>query len=185
MLTAARADSPSRARAAPRALRAIACGRRASAARHFVLAIALALLASCAGLGPRPEPPTLSLSGIRSMEMRPEDARMGLRFEATNPNDYEIEVESIDFDVAIEGVKVASGRTPVPFRLPAKGTGTVDVDVAAGFDPMAKATRAALERFAKTIRYEISGTARVAGRSVPFRRAGEVPAPDARSLRLR
>ena len=148
------------------------------------MALVAGLLVGCAGFSTRPEPPSLSLSGIRSVELREHDARMGMRFEASNPNAAELEISAVEFDVAIEGVPVASGRTARPFVLPAGGTVDVDVDVITPFEKLAAASRAAAARKADRIRYDISGRAFVGDQVVPFQRVGEIGLPTPRALGL-
>lgn len=143
------------------------------------------LLAGCAGMVQRPAPPELTLAGIRGVELRERDAKLAMRFEVRNPNDFDLEVKSVDFRVALEGVEVATGATARPFTLPKNGRSTVDVDLAATFERFAKASRAIAEKRLDRIRYEIAGTVVLADASVvPFRRSGEVPSPSARSLGL-
>jgi LEA14-like dessication related protein len=153
--------------------------------RYALTTLLLGLLAGCAGLAPRPEPPTLALSGLSGVELRASDAKLTFRFEVGNPNDLELEVQSLEFDVALEGVNVANGRSPRAFMLPRKGTSQVDIDVSTSFEKLAAASRAALERRGNSVRYEIVGKATVGDRAVPFRRAGETPLPTPRSLGLR
>ena len=151
---------------------------------RLVLGATLALTA-CAGLITAPEAPRLALAGMRGIELGARDARLLLQFDAFNPNRAPIEVQAIEFDVALEGITIATGRTERAFVLPPERSSMIDVDVTTSLDRLAAASRAAVARAGTGVRYELTGHAIVAGREVPFRRSGETPLPTPRALRLR
>jgi len=145
----------------------------AHALRAAVAALVL-LSAACASVAPRPDPPLATLEQVRVLRIADAKADLALRLRLANPNDYALSVESITFEVALDGRPAAAGRSTRIDTLPARGD--AEVDVAGRVDIGAIATALMTLGSRLPVRYALSGSATLAGGIVlPFSRKGEIP----------
>ena len=146
--------------------------------RYALTTLLLGLLAGCAGLAPRPEPPTLALSGLSGVELRASDAKLTFRFEVGNPNDLELPVRGLEYRIVMMGDSFAEGMTDQAFVLPALGEAEFDMLVTTNFVSsfgrlLSRVQGGKLEN----IDYEITGKVMVdkgVVRKIPFNHRGTV-----------
>ena len=146
-------------------------------ARILLLVLSVTLLAGCATF--RPDPPEvrladLSIDRIGLFEQR---YRLGLRMR--NPNDRELDVESLRFDLILAGRAFADGVSTEGFSLPAGGEERVEVVVRSDLGSVLDLLSDWVEGD-RALPYRLSGTARLAdwgGITVAFSRDGELELP--------
>ena len=150
------------------------------------LAVALLmLLAACAALGPRIEPPKVTAIGVRLDRLEQASAFLAITVELANPNANDIDVTGFDATVSIEGEPVVTAMLTVPVRVPAASTAKAELDARTGVDAVLRAAAAAIRRGAASppertpsLRYSIEGVAIVNGTlRVPFARTGDLGQP--------
>jgi LEA14-like dessication related protein len=142
----------------------------------------LVVVAGCAAFGPRIEAPRVSVVDVRLDRIQGADAYFVAGVELANPNARPIEVAAIDATLSIEDQTVANATLMAPVEIPAGGTSSAEVAARTGMDALLRAVANAMRRAgggppgtAPTLRYEIAGSARLAGGlHVPFRRSGEL-----------
>jgi LEA14-like dessication related protein len=145
-----------------------------------VLALAGGMLAGCATLGPRIEPPGVTVEGVRLDRMESVDAWFVAAVRLSNPNDRDVTVERLDASLRIEGQPVATAALVAPVTVPAHASAPASIRARTGMDAVLRANAAAMRRGEGTsavpsLRYELAGEAKLAGGlAVPFRRSGEV-----------
>jgi LEA14-like dessication related protein len=142
----------------------------------------LGALAGCAAFGPHIEAPRVSVVSVRLDRIQGPDAWFVASVELANPNPRTIAVDAIDANLSIEDQTVATASLTAPVEIAANGTASAEVAARTGMDAVLHAVANAMRRMSgaapgspTTLRYEISGTARLAGGlQVPFRRSGEL-----------
>ena len=128
---------------------------------------AMLLLAGCSSLQ---DLTNLENPVYRLLDVRPR-VNIALPFSAStidldftididNPNTFGLRLDRMDFDVMLNGRQVVSGITNQDVRIPAQGTGRVDLETRIGYDDL----RSIFREVADVIQggrpdYEIRGTA--------------------------
>jgi len=144
----------------------------------LALLAALALLTACSTMGPKLESPKLSLVGIQVMSADMFAQRFKVRVLVQNPNDLELPVRGLEYQIILMGDSFADGNTSDSFLLPAQGEAEFDMMVTTNF---VSAFGRLLSRVGggklEDIEYEISGKVYVEKgvlRKIPFNHQGTV-----------
>jgi LEA14-like dessication related protein len=103
-----------------------------STARAWVLAAFAAMLVSCSTLGDL-QTPRLELVGVQILSTDMFAQRFKVRVKVENPNDIELPVKGIDYQIFMMGDSFAEGMSNEPFLLPAKGEAEFDMTVTTNF----------------------------------------------------
>ena len=93
----------------------------------------IAMLASCSSLGPKLVAPQLSLVGIQIMSADMFAQQFIVRVKVENPNDLEVAVSGLEYDIFLMGDSFAEGASDSSFVLPAKGEAEFDMIVKTNF----------------------------------------------------
>ncbi|MDZ7788210.1 MAG: LEA type 2 family protein [Halofilum sp. (in: g-proteobacteria)] len=146
-------------------------------ARLLLLVLSVTLLAGCATF--RPEAPEVRLAdlSIDSIGLFEQRYRLGLRMR--NPNDRDLDVESLRFDLTLAGRSFAEGVNTEGFRLPANGEERVEVVVTSDLGSVLDLLSDWIDGN-RALPYRLSGDARLAGWggiTVPFSRDGRLELP--------
>lgn len=150
--------------------------RAMRAARCLAPLIAAALLAACAAF--RPEPPEVRLAdvAIERFGLFEQTYRVGLRLR--NPNERDLAIDSLTFDLALAGRAFADGVSADGFEIPAGGEERVELEVRSDLSRVLDV----LQAFAageRDLPYRLEGEARLGGWgiTVPFEREGRLELP--------
>lgn len=100
--------------------------------RATALLALLAVLASCA-TGPKLETPRLKVIGIEMMSTDMFAQRFKVRMLVQNPNDMELQVRGLDYQIILMGDSFADGVSNDQFLLPALGEAEFDMMVTTNF----------------------------------------------------
>ncbi len=86
------------------------------------------LLSACAGLPFNAQPPRVSVADveIKSLGMFEQKLDLGLR--VANPNDFDLKIEALDFELAVNGRPFATGLSRVSTLVPAASMSVLRVD---------------------------------------------------------
>jgi LEA14-like dessication related protein len=98
-----------------------------------IFSAALVLLAACSSLGPKLESPRLSLVAVQVMSTDMFAQRFKVRVLVENPNDIELPVRGLEYDIILMGDSFAEGSSTNAFVLPAKGEAEFDMMVTTNF----------------------------------------------------
>ena len=101
-------------------------------ARAAALLSLLAVLVSCA-TGPKLETPRLKVIGIEMMSTDMFAQRFKVRMLVQNPNDMELQVRGLDYQIILMGDSFADGVSNDQFLLPALGEAEFDMMVTTNF----------------------------------------------------
>ena len=100
--------------------------------RATALLALLAVLASCA-TGPKLETPRLKVIGIEMMSTDMFAQRFKVRMLVQNPNDMELQVRGLDYQIILMGDSFADGVSNDQFLLPALGEAEFDMMITTNF----------------------------------------------------
>jgi LEA14-like dessication related protein len=147
-------------------------------AHALVLSTALVLIAACTSMGSKLESPRLSLVGIQVMSADMFAQRFKVRVLVVNPNEIELPVRGLEYQILLMGDSFADGTSNDVFLLPARGEAEFDMLVTTNF---VSAFGRLLSRVGggklENIEYEISGKIYVEKgilRKIPFTHQGTV-----------
>jgi len=147
----------------------------------FLLLFLFTMLSGCAGLHGPVQEPEITLADMQLVEIKPFEAVVQISLRVMNPNDFALPIDGVRCDLKIDGKHFATGVGNEHTEIPAYGMGLVPVTVYASTLKMFSSALAMLQGMdssqgaIKPIRYELSGTIRLAGfgKSVPFHSKGE------------
>ena len=132
------------------------------------------------------EAPRVTLVGLTLGLPQSQGWPLTLTLRLHNPNPQELRVLGYDYEVHLEGVRVAQGNSREQVTLPAQGQQTVEFPVILKISALTELLPTLLTR--PQLRYQVTGGFRLAsllgGFRVPFRFAGELsPAEGLERLR--
>ena len=146
-------------------------GRRVVARAVIGLAIFAALLSGCAG---RLQKPEVSLAGVELVGFGLVEQRLLLKLRISNPNDVDLPVKALSFDLDLDGQPFAKGASEQPVIVARQADALLEVKVVSRLGELLKQLRAA--RRNGKLGYRVYGRVEVEGSgSVAFDRSGDVP----------
>jgi len=151
---------------------------RGSTKRNWWLAGPLVLLmASCSTMPKDFEPPRVHIADLTPKEMAIFEQRFDVKLRIQNPNDVDLSVTGLRFDIELNEREFANGMSGQRVTVPRFGSEVVDVEV---FTTLASFLRQVQDLNAGTgqkVRYWLKGTAFVDSPGtfkVPFDEKGEI-----------
>ena len=141
--------------------------------RAVSLAIVVALLGGCAAPLQKPE---VSLAGVELVGVGLVEQRLLLKLKISNPNDVDLPVKSLSFDLDLDGQPFAKGASEQPVTIARHAEAQLDVKVVSRLGDVLKQLNAARQN--GKLGYRIHGRVEFNGSagptSVTFDRLGEV-----------
>jgi len=135
---------------------------RASGFASALLLGAALLAGGCASFpSVRPDPPTVSVAGVRPLSIGFTKQRLEFRLRVENPNDFELPLRSLDFVASLAGERIATGRSDERVVIPAEGEAIVAVDVETGVGRLIERMRDMLDDRQLDLDYDVSGFVRL------------------------
>lgn len=148
--------------------------------RRRVLTAAAALaLAGCASLPLNMQPPEVSVSDLRLLDVGLFEQRFGLSLRVLNPNDAEIPIDGLSFTVELNGKPFAKGVSNQAVTVPRLSEAMLEVEAVSSLTGLLRQF-GAMAKGQERIDYRIHGTlytGRLFG-GVPFDQKGEVDFAD-------
>ena len=121
-------------------------------------AAALAVLMSaCAVLKPAVQQPQLNLIDVRLLDAQLLEQRYQLTFRVLNPNDLDIPIQGMYFELALAERPFATGVSNTPVTLPAYGEATVTVTVSTNIINTVKQLAEFFQGRPQEVSYRLSG----------------------------
>jgi LEA14-like dessication related protein len=139
--------------------------------RVLAAAAALALLAACSVL--RLEPPRLQVMEVSLLRGDLLRQQLRVKMRVHNPNDVELPVRGITYEVQLAGETFANGESSRDFLVPALGSSEFDLDVTA--NAAAAVLRMLGSREQGDPAYRVLGKVRLAKgmiKTIPFDHSG-------------
>jgi LEA14-like dessication related protein len=135
-------------------------------------------LAGCAGTFGDVEPPEVTLAGLAFDQPGLFEQRLRLDVRLRNPNDFQLDVERLLFDLEVNDRELGKGWTTESFDVPAFGEAVVPVTVVV---PTSDLIQRIIELgTTQRLDYRLSGEARLSDRTfgtVPFEQDGNFALP--------
>jgi LEA14-like dessication related protein len=154
-------------------------------ARHsgvWLVFAALAALAACSAM--RLQAPKVSLADFELRGGNLVEQRFALKLRVQNPNDREIAIQGVSFDLDISGKPFAHGVGDKPVTLPRFGEGVVEVEAVSNLGSLVAQIGEIAKVGKEGLPYRVTGNVVAEGfGSVPFDSRGHWKLP--RSLRSR
>jgi LEA14-like dessication related protein len=137
----------------------------------------LFLLASCAALQPKAEPPEIRFEQFRLVSTNIQTQRYAVKLSVFNPNRFDVPIRDLVYNLDLDGEAFASGRLDPGPTLPARQ----EIPVELMFETnLANSARRAIGWFLRgqtSVEYRLTGEARVQRIGVPairFEESGSV-----------
>ena len=140
------------------------------------MAIASAL-GSCASLTGGLEPPIVTVAGLQPLPGAGLAPRFKVTLDLQNRNNQSLAIQGLDFDLAVDGRRFASGVSAMNTTLPPLGQTTAEVEVTVNGLSLARHLFDWLQNPPDSLRYEISGRLHLEQglrRRLAFSRDGEL-----------
>ncbi len=151
----------------------------------IIVFVSIELLAGCAGMGNRLEPPRISLAGIQPQEFTGLETVFRIQLRVFNTNDMDLNVKGIQADLEINGKPFATGVSKVETKIPAFESALVPVTVYSSVIDIFRSIQG-LQK-AEQLAYRLKGKLRLSGEgtmssSLPFDSVGRVTLTDSKAL---
>ena len=128
---------------------------------------------SCSGLSKKPE---IILAGIDFVGLGLVEQRFVLKLAIRNPNEVDLPVNALNFDVDLNGSFFARGTLESPVVVPRRGEYVLEVMTVSRLGNVLKQLREAQKEGRDRMAFRIYGNAEVEGFGrLPFERMGEIP----------
>jgi LEA14-like dessication related protein len=102
--------------------------------RRAALLLAIAfLVAGCASMGSKLESPHVSVLNVQMLTTDMFAQKFRVRLKVENPNDIELKVTGLEYEILLMGDGFAEGNSSDRFLLPAKGEAEFDMNVSTNF----------------------------------------------------
>ena len=151
--------------------------------RCFFAYSLMILLAGCAGISGLSQKPEVSLAGLELAEFKLLEQRFAMKLRIQNPNDVELKINGLSFDVELNELPFAKGLSDRAVTVPRMGEAILDVQATSNLGSVLKQLRELKKSGREHVDYRLSGRINVDGfGSIPFDRRGDVQIPRADPL---
>lgn len=131
----------------------------------------LLLLSACRSV---PEKPEITLAGVDLVAVGVAEQHFIVRLTVRNPNDCELSVDAMHFDLELNERLLARGKARAPVTLPRRGETVLAIDSVSRFADVLSASRAMGKKSVTPLRYRLRGEIEIGGWGRwPFERLGE------------
>ncbi len=136
----------------------------------------IALLAGCATLGQKPEPPTVTLAGLKIVKADFFEQRFALDLRLQNPNDFALPIRGLSYDLLLNGQSFANGVSASKVDVPALGEAVIRVESVTNLFSLYRQLRSLAESGEKGINYQLKGNVSLVNKNIklPFDKRGEI-----------
>ena len=143
--------------------------------RTLVLMIVLGAMAACSSMSRKPE---VSLAGVELSGIGLVDQRFVIKLNVHNPNDIDLSLKALDFNVELDGKRFAHGVAAKPMIVPRQSDAVLEIQAVGSLVVLLQQLRELRKAGRETIPYRIFGVADadVVG-ALSFDRRGEVAFP--------
>jgi LEA14-like dessication related protein len=144
--------------------------------RSVIPALLLLGLSSCSTLGPKLEPPQLDVVKVAMTSGDIFSQNFLVHLNVKNPNDRELPIKAIEYQLFLQGDSFAEGTNSRPFVVPANGETDFDMTVRTNFVSGVARLLTRLNGRSK-VEYILEGTVHLQSgvlRKIPFQESGVV-----------
>lgn len=143
--------------------------------RWVVLPLLTALLAGCTVMSKAPE---VSLAGVDLIEFGLLEQRFGLQLRVLNPNDNDISIDGLSYELEVNGQPFAKGVSSKSARVPRWGEAVLEVSAVSNLGGLVRQLAELQKGGREAVTYRLRGRFNAGGLvGVPFDHSGEVKLP--------
>lgn len=136
----------------------------------------LVVLAGCAGLASRAEPPHVSMANLQVVSVGLFEQRYRLQLRVQNPNDFSLPIAGLSYHLYINDQDFGRGVSRQSVTIPGFGEELLDVEVVSDLGSVLQQIRELGEGARPSLRYRLAGSVSLADRfgRLPFEYKGEI-----------
>lgn len=136
------------------------------------------LLGACSTLGGFSQKPEVSLAGLELVELGFFEQRFVIKLRIQNPNDVDLPINGLVFDVELNGLSFAKGLSDKAVIIPRMGEALLEVTATSNLGSVLKQMRELQKGGHDGVDYRMSGRLALEGiGSIPFERRGDLQLP--------
>ncbi len=139
--------------------------------RVVALLAALAVLAGCSAMRDEVKKPEVYVKGVSLTRVGATSADAVFTLNLFNPNDFELPLHGINYDLAVNNRRLLLGDSKQELRLPGGGSGEIPLAVTIEYSRVFDTLSEALRKRRAT--YQLSGSVGVGPFRLPFAAGGE------------
>lgn len=141
----------------------------------IVLVLGL-LLASCSNVIKKPQPPTVSVVGVKPLTLSVVAPRLQFNLKVENPNGFDLPIQRIRYVMQVAGQEVAKGEEMAATTIPANGSGIVPVSAEVRLGSFMQQLSTVLQRGQIDLTYNLQGRVNLDNwpTAIPFKKRGSL-----------
>lgn len=142
--------------------------------------IVFGVLSACSSLPSiKPQSPSIAVTDVRPVSLSLSSQTIGLSLRVTNPNSFDLPMQSLTFIANFAGQQFAKGHSVHNVIVPANGEALLDVEVEAGLVKLANQLKEMLDSNNAELNYDVAGVVKLANwpKAIPFNVEGELEDP--------
>ncbi len=140
--------------------------------------LSMVLLSACAGLGGLAQKPEVSVAALNLVQMGLFEQRFALKLRIQNPNDVELRINGLSFEIELNGKSFITGLSDRGVTIPRFGEALLEVTATSTLGSALNQLRELQKGGRERIDYRIFGRLNVSGMgTLPFERRGDVQLP--------
>jgi LEA14-like dessication related protein len=124
--------------------------------RLFSILLALGL-AACAALPPKAVAPRVRVAEVSVRQLDLFEQRFAVALQVENPNDFELTIEALEFELEVNGRPFATGASHEATRIPAAATTLLPVEVVMHANDLVRQLKALPNALKSGVPYRIRG----------------------------
>lgn len=143
-----------------------------------VLWLLVLFVAACAGLGGLSQKPDISLAALDLLEMGVFEQRFVMTLRVQNPNDVDLPIRGMTFDIELNGQHFAKGLSDKAVTIPRMGEALLEVRATSNLGSVLRQLRELQKGGRERIDYRLYGQIALDGLGrLPFERKGDLQMP--------
>ena len=141
----------------------------------------LVTVGACSSIPKKAVKPTIELVSVLPQNISLSEQKLRFKLRITNPNSFELPVESVDFVARFNDTDIASGKSHRSTIIPALGDALLTLDVTASIDRLTSTLQTLLEGKTLNLNYEVTGSVKIENwyTPIPFNVVGKMGAVQA------
>ncbi|MEM7257351.1 MAG: LEA type 2 family protein [Pseudomonadota bacterium] len=136
--------------------------------RYLILLVCVLATAACSSIPKKALKPKVELVSVVPLNISVSEQKLRFHLNVTNPNSFELPVESVDFIARFNDTDIASGKSLQSAVIPPNGAATLTLDVTAGIDRLASTLQTLLQGEQLNLNYELTGSVKIEDWATPI-----------------